>query len=238
MSFTFNAENSDKYSVLVENYPKWSIPNRIYNEVTVPGRSGTLKFDTGAFANVPQPYDVAIIAKDGDFETKVHEFISWLNSASGYLRLEDTHSPDTYRMGCFTGNSAEIENIFNELGRATINFDCKPFRWLKSGETAVTISATNTQITNPTKFASKPLIKVIGSAAGTITIGNVQMSIKTLADYIYIDCEEQNIYRQTSENMNSCVALGEFCTIPSGASSVYFDGGITSLEITPRWCSQ
>lgn len=61
------------------------------------------------------------------------------------------------------------------------------------------------------------------------------MTVKTLADYLYIDCEEMNVYRQTSENMNSCVALGEFCEIPADTSVIYFDGGITSLEITPRW---
>jgi len=238
MSFTFDGITSDDKSILVESYPVWVIPNRIYNEVNVPGRNGTLLFDTGSYENVPQPYDIAIISRDGKFEDKVHSFLSWINGNAGYRRLEDSKTPDTYRMARFKGNAAEIENAFNMIGKATITFDCMPFRWLKSGETSITISSTNTDIVNPTKFPSKPLIKVNGTSAGTITIGDVTMKINTLTDYLNIDCYEQNIYRLNSENMNNCVELGEFCEIPADKSKIYFTGGITSLEIVPRWMTQ
>lgn len=42
--------------------------------------------------------------------------------------------------------------IFNLYGRATLEFNCKPQRFLNSGDTAQTISTSGGTITNPTAF--------------------------------------------------------------------------------------
>lgn len=230
---TYDAKVSNDYHIIVEHYPSYTVPKRSITKVSVPGRNGDLLIDNGNYENVTAEYDIALDAHSVGFSEAFQKAVQFISS-TGYQRLEDTYDTTVYRMA-YVENEIQLKNYLHKMGRGTLKFNCKPFRWLKSGETAITISATNTQITNPTKYASKPLIKVIGTAAGTITIGNIQMTIKTLADYLYIDCEEMNVYRQTSENMNSCVALGEFCEIPADTSVIYFDGGITSLEITPRW---
>ena len=127
-----------------------------------------------------------------------------------------------------------ITNILNATGKAKMKIDCKPFRYYFSGETAVTIASGGT-LTNPSDVEAYPLIKVTGKGAGTLTIGAVVMTFKALDDYLMIDCAEQNIYRQLSENRNSYVELGLFPTLLEGTNTVSFSGGITGCEITPRW---
>jgi phage-related protein len=79
------------------------------------------------------------------------------------------------------------------------------------------------------------LITVYGTGPGTVTVGSVTLNIISLTDYLKIDCEEMNVYRETAENKNNCVSLGEYPSIPEGKSKVTFTGGITSVDIMPRW---
>lgn len=232
---TFAGTSLGDVNIHVQRLSDYVIPERDVTHVSVPGRSGDLLIDNGRYKNFTLDYSVYVLNRTDGVISSLRAFAGKLADTFGsYQRFEDDKDPLVYGMAKFVGPNTWT-NYDNVGGESKLSFNFKPYWRLKSGETAITISATNTQITNPTKYASKPLIKVIGTAAGTITIGNIQMTIKTLADYLYIDCEEMNIYRQTSENMNSCVALGEFCEIPADTSVIYFDGGITSLEITPRW---
>ena len=173
----------------------------------------------------------------GTFTEKMNAIAEWLHSASGYARLEDTYEPDHYRMAYYS-ESLSIENLFNEAGKATLNFVCKPQRYLKSGETPVTFTAAGI-IQNGTGFASSPILKVTtNNTQGSVSIGNHSITIKAGAgtDPITIDCELQDAWSGTT-NKNSYIVLtnGEFPTIDPGIQTVTFDGGVQSVEVTPRW---
>ena len=49
-----------------------------------------------------------------------------------------------------------------------------------------------------------------------------------------IDSEFQDVYHGTT-NCNQNVSINEFPKIVSGNNYISFSGGITSLEIIPRW---
>ena len=171
------------------------------------------------------------------FSTIINQVAEWLHSASGYARLEDTYEPDYYRMAYYA-ESVSIENLFNEAGKATLNFICKPQRYLKSGETPVSFTEEGT-IQNGTRFASSPVLKVItDNTQGSISIGNHTIAIKAGAgtDPITIDCELQDAWSGTT-NKNPFIILtdGEFPVIDPGTQTITFDGGVQSVEVTPRW---
>ena len=113
---------------------------------------------------------------------------------------------------------------------------CQGKRWLKSGETAITVSSTNTNITNPTAFPARPVIVVTGSGNGTLTVGGTVVTLTGISTGMIIDCERMTVTDSAgTTNLNSVMTLGEFPTIPAGTSAVQFTGGITSLAITPNW---
>ena len=155
----------------------------------------------------------------------------WLQTATGYQRLEDSYDPEFYRLAYFSG-PAEIENIMNQYGRMTISFMCKPQRWRKDGETPLLLTASQT-IYNEL-FPALPLIKINGTGAGNLYVGGYTVEILSLDEYVMLDSDTQNAYKGTL-NKNSTISAPEFPVLQSGDNVVDWDGNITSIEITPRW---
>ena len=60
------------------------------------------------------------------------------------------------------------------------------------------------------------------------------MYITGLVDYIYIDCDSMEAYRQVAENKNNMIS-GDFPVIEPGTQAVHTTGTITDIKITPRW---
>lgn len=232
---TLNGKTSTSIGLQVEIPPDYEIPERIYEPIHVPGRNGDIVMDTGAYANVERIYQISIGDSNGDFSTMANNISQWLHSAPGYIRLEDTYEPNYYKLVRY-GEGNSIINILQQAGRATLTFDRKPQRFLKTGETAITVNTGSATINNPTNFSSKPLIVVNGTGPGTITIGDYIISITQLSSYMHIDCEVEDAFKGAI-NMNSYISLNkdDFPVLEPGNTVVSYTGSITSLVITPRW---
>lgn len=234
----FNNISSSDLGLEVETFPAYEVPEKEYDVVHVPGRNGDLLIDNGTFSNVPRQYKVSVAALSTPFYKKMNEVVEWLHSASGYSRLEDSYEPDYYRMACYR-ESNSIENIFNQAGRGTINFDCRPQRYLKIGDVAVEFTSSGT-ITNPTVFPSKPIIKVYSSNSqfGTVRIGGYSFVLKPSSGStsIEVDSEIQDVY-DGYKNMNSAIVLngGEFPKLMPGGNNIEFTANIQKVEVIPKW---
>ena len=234
---TFNGTSSTAAGVkAVEAYPPLDRPRRKFTKIEIPGRTGDIVLMEDAWADYEQEYE--IYAGDGSVGSAPGKFIdimSWLHSAQGYARLEDTYDTSVYRMAYFVGPT-DVENVLSRYGRATIKFMCQGKRFLKSGETVVTVSSSNTNITNPTEFASSPIIKVTGSGSGTLTVGGTLVTLNTIDTGMIIDCARMVVTDSAgTANLNSYMVLGDFPKITAGTSQVKFTGGVTKLEITPNY---
>ena len=225
----FDKQSSEDLGVYVESYPKRSIPKRKYETVSVPGRNGDILFTQDAFENETREYEIYISAKDVKLHNIAHRVVQWINRP-GYLRLEDSYEPDYYRMAYYTGG-ADIENYLDEFGRATISFSCLPQRFLKSGEYAMKITK-NQYLINPSPYPSKPLIKITGSGNGTLTIGGKTVNFASIDSFLFVDCELQDVYKNAI-NCNGKMT-GDFPVL-EGKSQITWTGGITAVQITPRW---
>ena len=200
-------------------------------EFTIPGRNGTFHYKSDTYKNVIVPYDCFIFK---DFKRNVAALRSFLLSREGYVRIEDTHHPDEFRMGIYHEEFAP--DVFVDLTAAqfTLNFDCKPERWLKKGQKAIDCTGTKT-IINRTDFTAKPLIRCYGSS-GTVKINNIQISVSGVNQYVDIDSEEQEVFKGSDYSMNSKATLtnGKFPVLTPGTNTITTTG-FTKVEITPRW---
>lgn len=228
MSITFNGVSSDSLGLIVEYSPTYNIPSRKMSAFEVAGRNGDILYQQNAFQNVVQPYD-CYIQGNGNLSTAIQNVIAWLISNTGYLRLEDSYTANQYRLA-YCNNAAEVANALNKMGRCTIEFSCKPQRFLTSGESATAITSGDT-LTNSTAYDAKPLIYVNTAQEGTIEIGGV--SITCSAGEYYIDCDTQNAYFGTT-NMNSYISASEFPVLSSGSNTITLTD-IDTCTITPRW---
>lgn len=233
----FNGVSSRDLHVEVEHPPAYDTPERDYTMTEIPGRNGNLLIDNGGYKNAERVYEIAIDARQNGFSRTVGAVMSWLRSAPGYARLEDSYDSDYYRLACYK-ESSSVENIENEAGRVTITFDCMPQRFLKTGETPIEFTESGS-IQNTTPFPAKPLIVVTKdvSVDGMLTIGSYVMYLEGVEGEsgtinITLDCDVQDAYAGTV-NWNSHVS-GKFHQLDPGNSTVNFTG-ITSVIITPRW---
>ena len=232
---SWNGVTSDDLHVIVASHPKYTIPERKMEVVSVPGRSGDIIITQDAYENVTQEYDLALIGLNESLPQTVREVMEWLMKPTGYARLEDTYYPDTFRFAYFQGG-VDIVNRFNTVGRAKVSFSCKPQRFLRIGEWPI-LASSGMKLTNQSVYTAKPLFIVKGTGTASITVGSYSMSISSIETEIDIDCETQNAYYgSTNKNNVLSVTNGKFPVLAAGDTQISWTGsGVTSVTIIPRW---
>lgn len=233
----FNNISSKTLGIEVETFPTYDVPEKEYEVISVPGRNGDLLIEGNRYKNVSRSYLVSMATYDRvSYTNKMREISEWLHSASGYARLEDSYEPDFFRYAYYK-DPINIANIYNEAGRATLKFECKPQKYLRSGEYPVAFTVAGS-IQNETKFDALPIITVtMNNVAGSVSIGNYAFDIEAGAgNTITVDSELQDAY-QGVVNKNQYLVLngGEFPKLVPGANAISFSGGVTSVEVIPRW---
>lgn len=227
----WNGKSSDDFGICIEKVPAQNHPARKLNVLSIPGRNGDLVISQNAWKNYEQAYDIFAGERDGTAQPAFLGVADWLYAPKGYARLEDSFDPGYYRMARFDG-PFDVDFTLTRVGRTKIIFNCKPQRFLKSGEQPVTLTAAGA-LHNPTRCDALPLIRAYGT--GTMTINGYTVKVNYANSYTDIDCELQDAYRGI-ENCNAYIEVAdyEYPVLSPGANAVTFTG-FTELEITPRW---
>ncbi len=238
---TYGGKSLRDFNLYVNGGGTYNAPAKVYTTLEIPGRSGLLLYDEKRFENIEVTYPSAFI--NPNFETNIAALRDYLYSLSGYQRLEDTYHPNEYRMAYYTSGLEVSVDMLNKFGVFDLVFNCKPQRFLKSGETLTKVYLKSSgdppiALTNPTSYNSKPLIRLYGT--GEVGING---STITLTDnssyYTFIDCESMEIYRSLSNpfSANDKVILSDykFPELVPGVNNFTAAEGITQIYIRPRW---
>lgn len=183
-TLTFDGQSSRNYGVYITGEAVYNAPDRAVEMITIPGRNGAFARDDGRFENIEVTYPAGVFAEnETDFAEAISDFRNMLCSRKGYCRLTDDYNPGEYREAVYK-SGLEVTPALLRAGEFEITFECKPQRFLTSGETAVSV-ANNGTITNPTLFDSSPLIAVKGYGDisfnnYSITVGNATLGQVTL----------------------------------------------------------
>ena len=205
-----------------------AVPN--VESKTIPGRNGALIFDTGSYEN--RSGSASCFCLQEDVEGAISSAGRFLMGGKGYRRLETSDDPNHYWMARVE-NSPQIEMRLRVLAPFEIEFDCKPQRFVKSGENAIVFTETGS-LSNQYGQIALPLITLYGQGAGTLTIGDCVVEVKKLDEVIYLDSDTQNAYNNNG-NQNMNINAPSFPTLPDGETQIAFSGGIERVEIVPRW---
>ena len=174
-TLSFDGKSLRSYGVYISGEATFNAPAREVEMISIPGRSGQLALDKGRFENIEVTYPAGIYADtEADFAEAVSELRNFLCSRSGYCRIEDDYNPNEFRMGIYK-SGLEVTPALLKAGEFDLVFDCKPQRWLKSGEDEIEVQDGDT-ITNPTLFESSPLLEVEGY--GTIEFNGYGIDIE------------------------------------------------------------
>ena len=238
--FTFNRHRSDEFDLRIQNKTIYSVPKFDATAITVPGRDGDLLNPSGRFGNVGVSYTCYVPAKSiQDLSDKLTKIKNWLyGEVNQYHDLADSYD-DKFKRRAVFNNKLDISDEARKIGVFTLSFSCLPFRYLLEGLEAIHATDTIT-IRNPFNFASKPYIKIYGSGEGTLVIqneeGNKIWQFSDIDEYVEIDSELMNFFKGT-ELKNGTVSGDGFPLLAKGDNVLSFNGGITRIEIIPRWVS-
>lgn len=220
-TLTFDGTPLTGYDTFISGEGVYNSPKRIGEMVHIPGRNGSLWLDEDCYENIDVKYPAFIGTKDeAIFREKLAFIRSYLGSRKSYCRLEDTYNPDEFRLGVFKDAIEADPKHYNRAGDFTLIFDCKPQRFLKSGENPQTFSG-NSVIDNPTLFKAKPLIKVTGN--GTVTIPPYSFTVADNTGTIWIDSEIMEVYTLSKDLQDWTDEADEVITDENDAPIQFYD---------------
>lgn len=228
--FIFNGIRSDEYGVYITGGKIFDAPARDFEEIEIAGRDGILTMDRGRFLPIPHVYNAYI---HEDFDSNLQGLRNELLAQRGTAILSDTFHPGEFYKAYFE-KGFEVDPLMTlRHGSFEIEFTRDPRRFLLSGETVTTLTESG-NITNPTKYNSKPLITVYGT--GTLGIGSETVTISYADEYTVLDSETQDAYKGTV-NCNQYVTMtsDDFPVLPPGNTTFTLGTGITQVVLIPRW---
>lgn len=263
-SINFDGIDSLEYGVYITGEAAWNAPERDMELIAIPGRNGALAIDHGRFENITVTYPAGVFASSmEEYAEKVRVFRNILASKYSYVKITDTYNPDEYRLGLFRAG-LEVDPVhYNTAGEFEIVFECKPQRFLNSGDEQIPLHGDVEPLTddrleaittesgeiievnymiasfeNPTAFSSRPLI--VAPGPGTIRFGNQYITVAGDGSTpIYIDCDVMEAYTISQSgakrNVNELVSFSgnDFPVFTPGENT--FSSSIENVEIYPRW---
>lgn len=227
---TFDNINSKMYEVGIFGNKLADSPQRDMTTVSVPGKNGDVVIDNKRFKNITVTYHAYIIK---NYEKNIRAFRDALMQKIGYYRLEDTINDGEYRMGIISPITIKELGVL-KAGEFDLKFNCKPQRFLKSGEETAVFEVDD-EMLNPYNQTALPLIRVYGT--GTFSINGIGIQVLSVDEYVDIDCDLMEAYKDDiSVNCNDDIVIlnNAFPSLQPGINTIDLNG-VTKIEITPRW---
>lgn len=228
--FWFGDKSSLSVGINLQRPITFSAAVPIRESVNVAGRNGTLHFESYTFKNRKGNADCFAIGENA--EQKFDAINSFLFGNLAYQKLRTSEDTEHFWLAK-VANSSEIAVRLQKLAPFSIEFDCKPQRFLVSGEKII-FASNGDIIENPTPFTALPVIIINGSGEGLLNVAGTVVRLSSINDMVILDCETQNAYKGT-ENLNNTISAPEFPVLLAGNNEISWSGGITDVTIIPRW---
>lgn len=244
----FNNISTIDMGVVIQAPPVYEFPTRDYTVTHVPGKSGDILINHGSYQNVRRTYYLAAIFKaDSSFVKSANEIVSWLMSAKGYTRLEDSYEPDYYRLAMFR-NPGQMINMWDRVTTLPVTFECKPQRYLKTGDIEVTIGEleldTYVKITNPTNYIALPEITIEGVDVVITVLSGSDHTIPENTSEVIVDFTDEGVINSELQDCyNDIKYLNNQVTINNGFPKLYPGDNwvkvsamsLRTFKLKPRW---
>ena len=225
--FLWNGTDCRNKNIMVLNRIPIIRPEERVQHVKIPGRTGELTVTEGdqVYESYIQSVDICVIGL-----ANVHEAENWLKG-DGLVTFYT--QPDVEQNARIIGAVTLEKHSRNmDMWEGTVQFYCEPVKRAISEET-ITVTSSGTSVSNPGDMTALPKIKVTGSGAVTISAGGNVLTIPELTSGWVVDCENEWVLDGNTPLSGVC--SGAFPKLVAGSNTVAFTGGVTKLEITPRF---
>lgn len=213
----------------IEAMPPECAPKRRVVPEPIPGRSGVLHIDEGAYDPVTMSatFNLANAADE-------RKIMAWLD---GYGDLILSDSPTYRRKASVIDGMAPFKRRHLNNGERhdtfTVKFQCDPFLY----ESDPTITLLNGPYTfaNPGTVPADPLITVQGTGSVTLYVGDISVTLDDLAGEVTIDCDAKEAYKGASKAPTAITLNDEkWPVLGLGDTEVRWTGN-AGVTVRPNW---
>lgn len=124
--FSVNGVLSSDYGIYVLRTNDEDFPERDYESVEIPNRTGNLILDNGRWKNKNIVYNCVCLDNPS---LNVPRFIGVFTKAGTDVRIEDTIHPDYMKLGKFKGGTQPKFKPYKTAATFDLVFDCDPRKW-------------------------------------------------------------------------------------------------------------
>lgn len=223
--FVWKGKNSySDFGLWIGKLPKITKANERYEEVTIPGREGSLILLEGEDVYDGYPKECTVICPN---TTNIQRVLEWLRG-SGELSFSNERE---FVYDARIMARVDFERIGNSLLQAKIPFYVKPFK-KRIHDESITVTSASAALYNPGDVASRPRVSITGSGNNTVTIAGQEMSFEGIDGTITVDCGAEIV--TTSGAIWQGSVTGEYWKIPKGQVTLTQTGSMT-ITIDPEW---
>lgn len=223
VTIEYNGKTNKQFDLVVTNFDQRKRPEEQIEIIDIEGRSGSLVDRHGVYRSYQRTIEMVNLTEDK--KPLVHK---WL-SGRGILRTSE--DPNGFHFVDVI-DAVERKYIGEIHSIIAVTFLCEPHFYLDAGMLPIEITAQKSLMNIGTDIA-EPLIKVYGNGNGQILINEQVITLTGIEQHLTIDTKLQIVHKDglpAGRKMS-----GPFPALGEGQNLISFAGGITKLELTPRW---
>lgn len=227
--FIFNGIDSRDMGIDVVAFPEIIKPERNIEIVNVQGRNNNLYIDYKTYNS----YNISIectINKLSKNKQSIDKILSWLD---GFGELIISQERDKIYSACIK-ESIGISNVIWVFPKFIITFEVQPFKKSVNYINEELEITRETILNNIGTIESSPIITIYGNGDINLNINNNIFLIKNIEDYITINSEYLEVYKDNI-NQNNKYNNFEFPKFKVGENIISFSGNVNKIKIQPNW---
>lgn len=230
MNFIFyNNEDSRDLDLIIENVPIVPATNIEYETIEIDGGENLTRIK--GFSDINLSFDFWYKADDDEYFMKKAMIDNWLLNTKSKELFYSADESKTYKVKQI--KISETKTSSRIIRRFTATFICNGLKYMTSGLKAQIITTSGIVLNNFGTYEAKPMLKIYGSGNITVSINSSNFTIKNVVDYVAIDSEIKECYKDDinfGRNMT-----GDYPVFFIGKNTISWSGNVSKLEITPRW---
>lgn len=227
--FIFKGQKSTDFGIEISKLPDIIKPERNIQTVTIPGRNNSLYIDENTYNSYSLNFECVLnpFAKN---KTHIDKIISWLD---GFGELIISTEKDKI-YNAVIKNSIPFSDTIGLFPKFPIIFEVQPLKKSVNFRNETVEISKKTIINNIGTVDSLPKITIFGSGDVTLKINDEEFLIKNINDYITIDSEFLEVYKD-EENQNNKYNNFDFPIFQKGKNTIDFVGNVQKIIVEPNW---
>lgn len=246
------------FGLITTKTPSIPMPQRRVTYETIPGRNGSLTEDEGTYDDITITVDFSVISdniplaaqqikawlaggqgklilsNDSDFYY-IAQCVSKFDIAQSIMMLGEftvVFNAKPFKKATDDSKYIILDNCISRAGNAinplsTYNFTGGTA--LANNIPARIVDAKQVNIFNPGTEKSEPIINLYGTGDISVTLGSSTFSLENLDDYVTVNTEMHDAYKDTA--LRNGIMVGDFPILDIGESKVSWSGAISRIEI-------